>query len=321
MELTNEDLLNIFCYMLEGRMIEQAIVKARGGFHTCLGEEAVIVGAFYKLRKDDVIAPHYRGSVIASYVRGVSLRSLLAEIMGKQTGYSCGRFRGDVCGPVELKIIGMFSGALGSNIAPGTGAALAAKFKQTDNVVVITFGDGTSNLGDFHEAINLASVLKLPAIFLCQNNQYAVSMPVSKAMCCVSIADRAVGYGIPGIEVDGNDVEAVHEVVQVAARRAREGAGPTLIDAKTYRVLGHFAADPALYRPAEEVEEWKKKDPIGRLQMKLIQRKVLNEAKIEEIRVAMQKKITTAMQQAEEDPFPNESSLGTDDIFAGAKEG
>jgi TPP-dependent pyruvate/acetoin dehydrogenase alpha subunit len=318
MAYSDEDLLRIYRYMVEGRMFEAAIAKIKGNYHPAEGEEGVIVGAFYNLRDEDVAVPHFRGSIIISYMRGASLRKLFAGIPGKETSYSHGRYRGDIWGPFELNIIGMFSGALGSNISLATGAALAAKLKKTDSVAVVTFGDGTSNQGNFHEAINLASVLKLPTVYVCQNNQYAVSTPASKGLGCRSVADRAIGYGIPGVEVDGNDVVAVHETVQEAVKRAREGKGPTLIEALTYRVLGHWVADPATYRSAEEVEEWKKKDPIQRLEMKLLDKGVLTEGKVEEIRTSMEEKISVAQKQAEEDPWPGEEFFGLDDVFAHA---
>ena len=321
MALTNENLLAIYRYMLEGRMFEAAIAKFKGNYHPAEGEEAVIVGTFYNLRNEDVVVPHFRGSNIVSYMRGAPLRKLFAGIMGKDTNYNHGRWRGDIWGPFELNIIGMFSGALGASISLAIGAAMAAKLKKTDNVAVVTFGDGTSNQGNFHEAINMAAVLKLPTVFVCQNNQYAVSTPACKGLGCRSVADRAVGYGIPGVEVDGNDVEAVHEAVQEAVKRAREGKGPTLIEALTYRVLGHWIADPATYRSAQEVEEWKKKDPIDQFQKKLIKAGVLTAENIEEIRKAMEKKISVSLKQAEEDPWPGEEWLGVDDVFAPAKLG
>lgn len=318
MAITNEDLLAFYRYMLEGRMFEAAIAKIKGNYHPAEGEEAVIVGTFYGLRDGDVVVPHFRGSIIVSYMRGAPLRRLFAGIVGKETNYNHGRYRGDIWGPFELNIIGMFSGALGSNISLATGAALAAKLKKTDNVAVVSFGDGTSNQGIFHEAINMAAVLKIPAVYVCQNNQYAVSTPAWKGLGCRSVADRAVSYGIPGVEVDGNDVEAVHEAVQEAVKRAREGNGPTLIEALTYRVLGHWVADPATYRSAEEVEKWRKKDPVARLQKKLIEMGILTENKVKEIRNAMEEKISTSWKQAEEDPWPGEQFLGLNDVFAPA---
>ncbi len=321
MALINEDLLAIYRYMLEGRMFEAAIAKFKGNYHPAEGEEAVIVGTFYNLRNEDVVVPHFRGSIIVSYMRGAPLRKLFAGIMGKDTNYNHGRWRGDIWGPVELNIIGMFSGALGASISLAIGAAMAAKLKKTDKIAVVTFGDGTSNQGNFHEAINMAAVLKLPTVFVCQNNQYAVSTPARKGLGCRSVADRAVGYGIPGVEVDGNDVEAVQEAVQEAVKRARGGSGPTLIEALTYRVLGHWIADPATYRSAKEVEEWKKKDPIVHFQKKLIKAGVLTAEKIEEIRKAMEEKISVSLKQAEEDPWPGEEWLGVDDVFAPNKLG
>jgi TPP-dependent pyruvate/acetoin dehydrogenase alpha subunit len=318
MTLPNEELLSICRHMVMGRMVEQAITKMKGNYHPAEGEEAVIVGTFHNLRQDDVIAPHYRGALIAYMMRGASLQRLFAGVLGKATGYSRGRYRGDIWGPLELNIIGMYAGALGPNISLATGAALAAKLKKTDSVAVVSFGDGTSNRGDFHEAINLAAVLKLPIVYVCQNNQYAVSTPASRALGCRSVADRAVGYGIPGVEVDGNDVTAVHEAVQEAVNKARQGNGPSLIEALTYRVGGHMSADPALYRPKEELEAWKRKDPIGQLQKKLIDMKILTVSNIEEMREKIEREISAAVKQAEEDPWPGEQLLGLDDIFAPA---
>ena len=316
--LTNEELLSAYRYMVMGRMVEEAITKIKGNYHPAIGEEAVIVGTFYNLRQDDVVVPHYRGALIAYIMRGASLRRLFAGILGKETSYTRGRYRGDIWGPLELNIIGMYAGALGPTLSLATGAALAAKLKKTDSVAVVSFGDGTSNRGDFHEAINLASVLKLPIVYVCQNNQFAVSTPACKALGCHSVADRAIGYGIPGVNVDGNDVAAVHEAVKEAVNMARKGSGPTLIQALTYRVGGHMVADPAVYRPAEEAEEWRKKDPIARLQKELINIGVLAEREIEGMRKNMEEEISAAVKQAEGDPLPGEQVLGLDDVFAPA---
>ena len=318
MEVTDEQLLELHRWMLEGRMFELSICKIKGNYHPAVGEEAVIIGTFYNLRDEDVAVPHFRGSIIIPYMRGAPIRRLYAGIMGKDTNYNHGRWRGDIWGPVELNIIGMFSGILGSNIALASGAAMAAKMKNEDNVAVVTFGDGTSNTGMCHEAINMASVLKFPVVFVCQNNQYAVSTPACRGLGCQSVADRAIGYGIPGVKVDGNDVVAVHLAVQEAVARARNGDGPTLIEALTYRVLGHWVADPADYRSEEEVNEWKKKDPIEHLQKDLIGKGLLTDADIEELTTKMEKKIADEMKTAEEDPWPGEEHLGIDDVFAPA---
>jgi len=315
MVLPKEDLLSIYGFMVVGRGMDQAICTAIGKWHPTSGEEGAIVGMYYNLPKNDVIAPHYRGSIIAYYMRGASLRKLLAGILGKETGYHRGRIICK-CGLPEFNALGWLHSNVGPQIYLGTGAALSAKVQKKDRVALISFGDGTSNRGEFHECINLAAVLKLPAVYVCQNNQYAISMPASRGLGCRSVADRTAGYGIPGVEVDGNDVVAVHQVVQEAMKRAREGEGPTLIDAQTFRVSGHWAADPEVYRTKEAVEEWRKRDPIALLERKLMEAGYLTEGDRDRIRRGAEDEVSTAMKQADADPFPSENLLGTDDIFA-----
>ena len=320
MDMKNEDLLSMYRFMVVGRVMDRAICTALGKWHPTSGEEAAIVGMYYNLGKNDVIAPHYRGSIIAYYIRGASLRRLLAGIYGKETGYNRGRIISK-CGPIEFNALGWLHSNVGPQIYLGTGAALAAKVMKRDQVAVVSFGDGTSNRGEFHESINLAAVLKLPAVYVCQNNQFAISMPACRGLGCQSVADRAPGYGIPGIEVDGNDVLAVYEAVQQAVKRARAGEGPTLIDAKTFRMSGHWAADPEVYRSKEDVEEWKKKDPILVHERKLMQMGVLTEGDRDKIRQAAEDEVSTAMKQAEADPLPGDDLLGIDDIYCRADVG
>ena len=239
--------------------------------------------------------------------------------MAKTTSYSWGRVVYSR-GPFDFNMLNTFGGVMGPSISLATGAALAAKLKRTDGVTMISFGDGTASRGEFHEAVNLAAVLKLPVVYVCQNNQYSISTPSKKGLACRSVADRALGYGIPGLEVDGNDVLAIHEAVQEGVRRARQGKGPSLIEARTYRIRGHFAWDQALYRPAEEVEEWKRRDPIARLQEKLMKSGLLTIENIDRIQKALEEEISLAMKEAEVDPSPGEKELGMGDIFAPAKE-
>jgi TPP-dependent pyruvate/acetoin dehydrogenase alpha subunit len=316
--VSNADLLEIYRLLVMGRKLELAIHESlrSTGHHQAVGEEAVVIGSFYNLRKDDVIAPHYRGAVLAAYLRGADLRKLFAGILGKETSYNRGRYRGDICMPMEFNVIGLWSGVLGTSLSLATGAALAAKLKKTDNVAVVSFGDGTSNLGIFHEAVNLAASLNLPVVFICQNNQYAISTRARDAMKCRSVADRALGYGIPGADVDGNDVLEVHAAVQEAVARARQGEGPSLIEALTYRVKGHQAIDPATYRPPEEVEEWKKKDPVSRLEKRLTQSGLLTEDAIKRTNRELDEKLATAIRQAEQDPEPGPQVIGLNDAFA-----
>jgi TPP-dependent pyruvate/acetoin dehydrogenase alpha subunit len=320
MTLKNEDLLSIYRYMVLCRALEQAISKTAGNWHPAEGEEGVVIGTFYHLRPDDVVAPHYRGIPVIQYMRGAPLRRIWGGLMGKVSSYSRGRFRA-LRGPFELNILGTFSGVLGPTISIAVGAGLAAKLDKSDRVAVTSFGDGTSNRGDFHEAVNMAAIYKLPVVFVCQNNQFAISTPASKGLGCRSVADRAAGYGIPGVEVDGNDVLAMHEVVQEAVRRARQGEGPTLIEGRTYRMTGHLVSDPCLYRSNEEVEEWRKRDPINRLQQKLITLDLLKEGKIEEIRKGAEEEVAAAKKEAEADPLPGEEVLGVGDVFAPGREG
>ena len=316
----NEDLLSMYRYMVLCRALEQGIAKTAGNWHPAEGEEGVVVGTFYNLRQEDVTSPHFRGIPIVQHMRGASLRRIWGGLMGKATSYSQGRFRA-LRGPFEFKILGTFSGVLGPSISIAVGGALAAKLDKSDRVAVVSFGDGTSNRGDFHEAVNFAAIYKLPVVFVCQNNQFAISTPASKGLGCRSVADRAGGYGIPGVEVDGNDVIAVHEVVQEAVKKARKGEGPTLIEGRTYRVTGHWVADQALYRSKEEVEEWRKKDPIRRLQEKLITLGALKEEQVEGIRKSAEEAVATAKKEAEGDPLPGEELLGIGDIYAPAGEG
>jgi len=320
--LNNADILSLYRLLILGREMETALSKASGVWHPDTGEEAVVVGTFFNLRKEDIIAPHYRGSLIAYAMRGIPVRNLFAGVLGKETSHTRGRIISK-CGPIEVNAVGWLHENVGPQIYLGTGAALAAKLEGTDRVAVVIFGDGTSNRGEFHEAINMAAILKLPAIYVCQNNQYSISLPASRGLGCRSVADRAIGYGIPGVEVDGNDVLAVHEAVQEAVKIAREGKGPSLIEAKTYRVGPHYMADPEEYRSGdkEEIEKWKKRDPVDVLERRLMDSGILAEDEMKKIRKTTQEEVSQAMKQAEIDPFPREELLGIGDIFCPASEG
>ncbi len=319
MNLKNEELLGMFRRMVLCRALETEISRTWPNWHPAHGEEGVVVGTFFSLRPDDVVAPHFRGIPVVQHMRGASLRAIWGALYGKVSGHTKGRFRA-LRGPFEFNILGTFSGVLGPTISIAVGAALAFKLDKSDRVAVTSFGDGSSNRGDFHEAVNLAAIYKLPVVFVCQNNQFAISTRASQGLGCRSVADRAIGYGIPGLEVDGNDILAVHEAVQQAVKRAREGSGPTLIEGRTYRVSGHLASDPCTYRPIEEVEEWKKRDPIDRLQEKLISLGVLKRGEVEEIRKGAEQEVAAAKKEAEADPFPGEEMLGVGDVFAPGQE-
>lgn len=316
MAISHDELLALYRCMIMGRELSDVFSDSYPGWHSIKGEEGVIVGSFFGLRPTDTIAPHYRGPELASYIRGVPLREILAAILGKATGCSRGRHTNEVCGPFEYNIIGNYSGALGSTLCYAAGAALAAKLKKTDDVAVVTFGDGTAGRGEFHEAIGLASMLKLPVVFICQNNQYAITKSASEHLAGASVADRAIGYNIPGTQVDGMDVMAVRSAVQAAVSRARNGDGPSLIEALAYRLAGHFAADKATYRSASEVEEWRKKDPVLNFERKLLNEKILSQEEAVSIRDQLALEVKNAKTQALQDPEPGANDLGLDEVYA-----
>ena len=215
---------------------------------------------------------------------------------------------------VDIGILGA-NGIVGAGIPIAGGAALSAKMRGTDQVAICFFGDGAANTTRFHEGVNLASIWKLPVVYIIENNQYAESTPISYAANIANLADRASSYGIPGKTVDGNDVLAVYEAVGEAVARARRGEGPTLVECKTYRYHGHFEGDEQTYKTKEEVEERIKKDPIPRFKGKLIGMGVLTEKEANEIDQAMLKELVEAVKFAEESPFPDpEEAL--EDVFA-----
>src|ERR1700686_3515776 len=217
--------------------------KVRSGVYTGIGQEAIVVGTCYSLRKEDFICPLHRdlGSLL---MKGVEPRVMMAQMFGKATGLSKGRDSALHSGVTEIGIFGNTS-MLGANLPVAAGLAFTFKMEKTDNVVVAYFGEGASNTGDFHEALNFAGVQRLPVLFICENNQYAYSVPLEKSLAIDDVADRAEGYGFDGVAINGNDVLAVYQATQGALARARSGEGPTLIECKTYRWHGHSEHDKA----------------------------------------------------------------------------
>jgi pyruvate dehydrogenase E1 component alpha subunit len=317
MVLKSAEQLSLYRNMVFGRLLEKRLGEIVPYWHACEGEEASLVGTFSNLREDDYVSVHYRGVSLVYYLRGGDLRKIIAGHIGKDTAYSRGRIAAKT-GPIQIHALGKFSGSLGTNFHMATGAALVMKLKKTSQVVVVNFGDGTSSRGDFHEAINFAGVQKLPVIFVCQNNRYGSSLPYSKATAARSVADRAIGYGIPGAEVDGNDVVAVYRTVQEAVDRARAGSGPTLIETQTYRLGGHNVEDKESYRPKEEVMEWRRKDPIERFQGELMKAGVLTEVEEKRIWAGAREEIERASELAQNDPWPSPEILEMGGVFAPA---
>ncbi len=244
----------------------------RGSTHLCNGQEACAVGACFALRLEDSMLCTYRGHG-AVLAKGAPLEGTFAEILGRETGICRGKGGSMHLTDVSVGAYGSFA-IVGAHLPIATGLAFAAKHEGTDAVSLCFFGDGSVNIGAAHEAMNLAGIWKLPVIFFCENNLYGEYSPLPTTTPIERLSDRAAGYGMPGVRVDGNDVVAVHAVVSEAAARARAGEGPTFIEAMTYRHRGHSRSDPATYRPEGELEAWLEKDPIPRLEALLAERGV-----------------------------------------------
>jgi len=236
---------------------------------------------------------------------------MMAQMFAKETGLSKGRDSALHSGVPELGIFGNTS-MLGSNLPVAAGLALTFKMEQVDHVVVAYFGEGASNVGDFHEALNVAGVQQLPVVFVCENNQYAYSVPVEKSMAIDDVADRAAGYGFDGVAINGNDVLAVYQATQGALARARAGGGPTLIECKTYRWHGHSEHDKAFYRTDEELAMWKSRDPIPTFTTYLKTRNVLGDEQLAEIEARVEKAIDEAVEFATNSPDPGPDEAVTD---------
>ena len=308
MAIAKEKLIWIFRTMTRIRRFEERVAREfadgniPGSVHLYIGEEAVATGAIAHLKKEDYIMSTHRGHghLIA---KGGETKKMMAELFAKKTGYCLGKGGSMHIANLDIGMLGA-AGIVGSGIPIATGAGLSAKLRGTDQVTICFFGDGASNIGRFHEGVNLASVWSLPVVFICENNLWAVSVPTSTSLNVANVADRAAGYGIPGVVVDGMDVTAVYEAAGEAVTRARNGKGPTLIEAKTYRYRGHFEGDSGTYRPKEEIEQWMQRDPINNYREKLIEMKVLTGKQAEDIDKEALAEMDEAMKFAQESPFP-----------------
>jgi TPP-dependent pyruvate/acetoin dehydrogenase alpha subunit len=311
MKLTEKKLISMYRKMVEIRRFEESIQQLYfqgivSTAHLCIGQEAIAVGVCSNLRKEDYIVTNHRGHG-HTIAKGASLNGVAAEILGKGTGL-CGGKGGFRLTSVEDGVMWAV-GIVGSQIPIAAGLGLSLKLKKKENVVACFFGDGASNQGSFHEGLNLSSIWKLPVVYVCENNLYGQYTRVEKSTSIVDISDRASAYGIPGVTLDGNDVIAVYEATFEAVNRAKQGYGPTLLECKTYRWLGHYVGDPATYRPKEEVEEWKKKDPISRLAARLLKVDVLDNSDLEKIGEEAEMKIKEAIEFAMESPNPSPNEL------------
>jgi pyruvate dehydrogenase E1 component alpha subunit len=319
LKLAKEKLAEIYRKMLEIRCFEEKVFElygqnlVPGTIHLYAGEEAVAVGVCSSLRKDDYITSTHRGHGHC-IAKGADMKRTMAEILGKKTGYCKGKGGSMHIADFNIGMLGA-TAVVGAGLPIAVGAGLSAKLRKTDQVVACFFGEGASNQGTFHESINMASTWYLPVIFVCENNLYAMGTCQSKVMKIDNISDRAMAYGIPGITVDGNDVLAVIEASQEAVDRARGGAGPTLIECKTYRHKGHSRVDPAKYRPKEEVEQWLAKDPLKRFRKELLQNDAFSQAELQKIEENVAAEIEEAVRYAVDSPYPApEEAL--EDVYA-----
>lgn len=331
--ITREELLEYYRQMLEIRLLEDHIANLlgkgvlRGASHLYAGQEAVAVGAIAALREDDLITSTHRGHGHAhahgdrvaktEEAKQEHYNKMMAEVLGRWTGYCKGKGGSMHIADVAHGNLGA-TGIVGGNIPVAVGAALAQKLMGTDRVVLCFFGDGAANTGNFHEALNMASIWDLPVIFVVENNLYAMSVPWKKASKLDDIAARASAYGMPGEIVDGMDVLAVRGAVAKAVERARRGLGPTLIEAKTYRYYGHSHSDPRVYRTKEEEKHWRERDPISTLREKLIEAGLLKPEENEQIEKKAHQKLLAAMRFSEESPEPPPEEVDTG-VYAPSK--
>ena len=278
-----------------------------GTMHLSIGQEASATGACLPLRDDDVITSTHRGHGHC-IAKGADLGRMMAELLARDSGYCRGRGGSMHIADVSKGNLGA-NGIVAGGIPIATGAGLALKMQGGDRVAMCFFGDGATSEGAFHESVNLAAIWNLPVVFVCENNHYGMSMSVEDVSKLESVADRAKGYAIPGVSVDGNDVQAVHDAAAEAVERARRGEGPTLVEAITYRWKGHSKSDQNLYRTREEIESWRARDPIDRFENLLLEAGTLDEAELEKIRAGVRDAVRDAVRTGQSGPAPSRDLL------------
>jgi TPP-dependent pyruvate/acetoin dehydrogenase alpha subunit len=281
--------------------------KVLGGVYVGRGQEAIPVGAGLVADADDILFPSHRDLALY-FIRGVHPRQVFAQYMGRVGGLTRGRDGNMHMGDIKLKIVAIIS-AMAASVPVSCGAALAMKYKKSKNIAWVFFGDGATSRGDWHEGLNFAAVQKVPLVLICNNNCYAYSTPLSKQMACPNVADRAPGYGIPSEIVDGNDVLAVYEAASRAAEHCRAGNGPYLIECKTFRMTGHSAHDAADYVPKDMFAEWGQKDPIVRLENRMMEQGWASREEIDALYAELRAEIDEAVEWAEQSPYPDPSEL------------
>jgi pyruvate dehydrogenase E1 component alpha subunit len=310
---SRELLLDIYLVMKQIRFFEETAFrffqenKLRGSVHLCIGQEAISASVMALLNDGDYITSTHRGHG-HGIAKSRDLKSAFSELMGKETGFCHGRGG-------SMHICDLAKGNLGANAIVGgglpiaTGGALAQKLRKTDRITVAFFSDGASNQGTFHESLNLAAVWKLPLVFVCENNGFGISTPVSQSTAVRDIASRAAAYAIPGYVVDGNDVIALLDAFSQCSERARKGEGPSLLEAKTYRWKGHWTGDPEVYRTKEEVAAWMEKCPIKRFRAYLLEKGIAGEKDLEAMDERARQEVDEAARFALESPEPDPAQV------------
>lgn len=324
MELTPERHLGLLRSMIRIRLFEETAGKLMeagkmpGFLHLYVGQEAVAAGVCDALRIDDYITSTHRGHghLIA---KGGDLSRMMAELMGKAGGYCGGKGGSMHINDLELGMLGA-NGIVGAGVPIAVGAGFRNKYLGTDQVSVTFFGDASTNIGAFHEAANMACALKLPVVFICEHNMYGEYTPTSKAMVIADVVDRAAGYGMPGVIVDGMDVLAVHEATSEAIARARRGEGPALVEAKTYRYFNHHGIQNLglKYRPDDEVLAWRERDPITSFERALLDGDVASQDEIDAVWAEVRAAIADAIEFAEASPFPAPEAL-LENVYTGGR--
>lgn len=300
-------------YRLERKLYRQG--KIVGGVYVGRGQEAIAVGSCIGLGEKDVVCPSHR-DMGAFLIRGMSVRTILAQYMARKTGATRGRDGNMHMGDMKYNLIAFVS-MLGDNVPVAAGIGMSFKMRHEDRVAVCFFGDGATSRGDWHEGMNIAAVMKVPVIYVCNNNQYAYSTPLERQMAVENVADRAEAYGMPGEIVDGNNVIDVWGATARAIERARAGQGPTLVECKTFRMTGHSAHDDAGYVPSELFQYWEERDPIVRHEKFLIERGLITREGADEMKAGINREIDEAIQIAENDPFPAPEDCLRDVYFEG----
>jgi TPP-dependent pyruvate/acetoin dehydrogenase alpha subunit len=317
-EINRESLLWMYEKMVTIRRFEEqsrreADAGKLRGMHSAVGQEAVPTGICAHLRDEDYVLGTHR-SHHHCIAKGLDINQMMAELLGKSTGVSKGKGGTMHIADIDKGMLGA-NGIVGSNIPVATGVALSAKYKGTDNVSVVFFGDGASSQGALHEAMNLAAIWKLPVLFVCENNRYAESTPFEYSVAGGSVANRAGGYGIPGVTVDGQSILDMFEVGKEAVARARSGEGPTLIEAQTYRYMGHFGADDPLgYRSEEEQKYYMDKDCIKNARGHIVEGSYATKEELDEIDDQCLQAVNEAAEYAENSPFPEPHEI-LEDVY------